>query len=516
MGQYGGAICQPVKNVRTQHFRIIDGVLLFVLGLGLYSLTLAPTVLWGDEGYWQLQAVKCNLQASAGGHPLWVLVAHLFSRIPIGDVAGRVNLVSALFGAIVLFLMFLLLQELGLQRGPAIGATLALMVSHTFWSYSVRAEVYTLTLTVMALLAWLGLRWYHTGRRRYLTGIGFLLGLGLAIHLMIVLYIPGLLFLLWAKRSSLDRKSLLLFVLACVLGVIPLVLLLIRDAQTYGMSWTELIEWALFSFEGYSFKDALLDFSLKYFPSDLFQWVAFLALQFIGLALVGGIVGLIKGRDILDRDEAIYLMCLYTGSAIFAFPYRVGDRYVFYLPSYLPFTAWVACGFQWLKQRCLWPILEKKHYWWVWLIIGVLLVSIPITVYRIGPELVERGITFRDTRHVPGPGGKYFFLLPPKNGYYDPRQYAEAVLEALPEGAILLAEPVLVSPLRFVQIVEGKRPDVTIHYCCWDIQQVLTSVGERPLAVADLDPSIYPVAWLRQNYEIVSQGPVYLLVPKLP
>ncbi|MCS7287067.1 MAG: DUF2723 domain-containing protein, partial [Anaerolineae bacterium] len=81
-----------------------DSLVLFILGLGFYGFTLAPTVLWGDEGYWQLQAVICNLQASAGGHPLWVLIAHLFSKIPIGDIAGRVNFVSALFGAVALSL----------------------------------------------------------------------------------------------------------------------------------------------------------------------------------------------------------------------------------------------------------------------------------------------------------------------------------------------------------------------------------------------------------------------------
>lgn len=491
---------------------ITDGVLLFVTGLWLYTWTLAPTVLWGDEGYWQLQAATGHLQASAGGHPLWVMIAHQFVQIPLGDVAGRANFVSALFGAVTLFLMFLLLQELGLHREPAIGATLALMVSHTFWSYSVRAEVYTLTLATMVLLAWLGLRWYHTGRLGYLLGMGFLLGLGLAVHLIVALYIPGLLFLVWRKWKRQRGTLLLLFALAWAFGALPLVILLIRDARIYGMNGPELIEWALFSFEGYSFKNALLNFSSQYFLSDLLQWVAFLMLQFVGLALLGGVVGLIKCKEILGWDEVIYLLCLYIGSALFAFSYRVGDRYVFYLPSYLPFTAWVACGFQWLEQKYLLRAPLAKR-WLVWLIVGGLLLGAPIAAYRIGPELVERGITFRDTRHVPGPGGKYFFLWPPKRGYYDPRLYAEAVLTAVPEGTILLAEPILASPLRFLQTVEGRRPDVTIHYCCWDIQQILANAGSRPVALTDVEPGIYPVSWIRQNYVIVPYGPIYLLRP---
>lgn len=490
-----------------------DSLVLFFLGLSLYSLTLAPTVLWGDEGYWQLQAVTGHLQASAGGHPLWVLIAHLFSRIPFGDLAGRVNFVSALFGAVSLALTYRVAREAGTHRWPAIMATLALMVSHTFWSYAVRAEVYTFTFAVMALLAWMGLRWYNTGRPVYLLGGWFLLGLGLAVHLMVVLYVPGLLFLMWKKRTELDVKKLLLLLLAWGAGAAPLIGLLWRDVQTYGMDAKQALEWALFSFEGYNFRAALLDFSLRDFGSDCFQWLAFLVLNFAGLAVVYGIGGAFKSREILGRDKALYFFLLYGGVWVFAFPYRVGDRYVFYLPGYLPFAVWLASGLQgWEPRLDRRAGGAKSRWWWRFLLIG-LLIAVPITAYRIAPELVERGITFRDSRHVPGPGGKYFFLWPPKNGYYDPRLYAEAVLNAVPEGTFFLAEPALVSPIRFLQVVEGRRPDVTLRYCCWDIQSALTGAKGRPVAIADVYPGVYPVEWIRQYYRVIPYGPVYLLQP---
>lgn len=489
-----------------------DSLLLFILGLGLYKLTLAPTVLWGDEGYWQLQAVLGHLQASAGGHPLWVVIAHLFSKIPFGDVAGRINFVSAFFGAMALALTYLVIREAGVQRWPAITATFALMVSHTFWSYAVRAEVYTLTFAAMALLVWMWLRWYNTGQLSYPLVSAFLVGLSLAIHLMIILYIPGLLFLIWRKRTELRAKELLLYLAALAAGIAPLIGLLLRDVQAHRMSVGQALEWALFEFEGYSFRDALFDFSARYFISDLFQWIAFLVLNFAGLAVIGGIAGVLKSRDILGKDKALFFLLLYGGIWAFAFPYRIGDRYVFYLPSYLPFTAWLACGLQWLEQ-CLSNRIIRSRLWCLRIILTVLLVIVPVTVYRVGPELVERGITFRDTRHVPGPGGKYFFLWPPKNGYYDPRRYAEEVLDVTPEGAILLADPILASPIRFLQVVEQKRPDITLRYCCWDIQSVLAEVKGQIVAIADVYPGIYPIDWLRQNYMIVPQGPIYILQP---
>ena len=490
-----------------------DSILLFILGLGLYGLTLAPTVLWGDEGYWQLQAVTGHLQASAGGHPLWVLIAHLFSKIPLGDIAGRVNFASALFGATSLALAYQVIREAGVQRWPAIIATLALMVSHTFWSYAVRAEVYTLTFAMMTLLVWMGLRWYNTGQLFYLWGGAFLLGLGLAVHLLIVLYIPGLLFLMWRKREELNAKGLLFSLIALVAGTAPLIGLLVRDIQAHGMNARQALEWALFEFEGYSFRTALFDFSARYFGSDLFQWTAFLVLNFAGLAVLGGITGAFKSRDILGMDKALFLLILYGGVWVFAFPYRVGDRYIFYLPSYLPFTVWLACGFQWLEQHLTDRIVCAERSWGLRIVLAMMLVAVPVAVYRIGPEMVERGLTFRDTRHVPGPGGKYFFLWPPKSGYYDPRRYAEAVLDVTPERAILLADPILASPIRFLQVVERRRPDITLRYCCWDIQSVLAEVKGQTVAIADIYPGIYPVDWLRQNYAIIPQGPIYILQP---
>jgi len=112
----------------------------------LYTATLAPTVMWADFGHLQLKAVQGALHASAGSHPLWVWVTHQMTRVPFGDVAGRVNFSSALFGAATLAIMFLVLRELGLDQVPSLLAVAALAVANTFWTYAVAAEVYTLAL----------------------------------------------------------------------------------------------------------------------------------------------------------------------------------------------------------------------------------------------------------------------------------------------------------------------------------------------------------------------------------
>ena len=85
----------PISDRARSSGLKLDALFVGVLGLGLYWATLAPTVLWSDGGHLQLNAVRGLLQGSAGSHPVWVWVAHQFTKIPLGDIAGRVNLVSA-------------------------------------------------------------------------------------------------------------------------------------------------------------------------------------------------------------------------------------------------------------------------------------------------------------------------------------------------------------------------------------------------------------------------------------
>ncbi len=501
----------PVNREPRSAGLLRDAAIVSLLGLALYAATLAPTVLWADEGHLQMNAVQRTLEASAGSHPLWVWIAHQFTRVPLGHVAGRVNFVSALFGAVTLSVTFLVLRELDLDRGPSFLAVAALGVANTFWTYSVRAEIYTLALAFMALEIWLGLRWFRTGGTGYLVGLGFVLGLGMAVHLLVVLFIPALLWLLWRGRDQLDARGVTLSSLALTLAAAPLLILLVRDARTYGMGLSETVRWALFSFEGYDFSEAFLDFSLAMFPSDLFEWVAFLSIQFVGLSGLCGLLGAVKSRRLLGGSRAIYVALLYAGGFAFAFAYRVGDRYVFYLPSYLPFAIWIGLGWQWVAERWSLPGRSVLAQRWSYALLAGAVVLTPVAAYRAAPELVARGITFRDTRRVPGPGGKYFFLWPPKAGYFDAQVYAEQALEVAPRDAVLLADPILSSPVRFLQVVDGTRPDVTVRYCCWAIDQALAEADGRPVALADLAPEVYPVDWLREAYHIRPVEPLYLL-----
>src|SRR2546423_15450775 len=85
----------------------------FLIALLLYSWTLAPTVTLVDSG--ELIVVAQGLGvAHPPGFPLWVMLAHLSSLVPFGNVAVRINFSSALFAALASAVLTLVVAELGI------------------------------------------------------------------------------------------------------------------------------------------------------------------------------------------------------------------------------------------------------------------------------------------------------------------------------------------------------------------------------------------------------------------
>ena len=495
---------------RTRATMILDALILAAASLALYVATLAPTVTWGDDVTLQLRAIEGQLRANAGSHPLWVVIAHLFTRFSIGELAFRVNLVSAVSAAATIGLLYLVLRSLRIMRWACVLATIAFAVSHTFWAHAVRTEVYTLMLATLALLLLVTFRWYHTRRRRYLVLIGVSIGLSLTTHLLAVLYLPALLWLITSQHRRLRGGDIALLAASTVLALMPLCFLLWMDAQRLHMDLGALLRWAVFTFDGYDFSGNMMRFSLVTWPSDAAQWLGFLGYQFAGLAIFFGLFGVWMSRKSLPWELAVCVALLYVSSIVFAFSYQVGDRYVFYLPSYLAFSIWVALGVQWfLKTR------DGRRRAVLGVLLLGLLAMVPVVTYRVAPTAVAQlGLSqSRDARRVPGPNGLYWLLWPPKANYFDARNYAEAALARAPVNAVLLADPVLASPMQYLQRIENVRPDVLIRFCCWDIEEILISRTGRPIVLADVSPTIYPIERLLKDYEIEPASPIYLLTP---
>ena len=137
------------------------GVVLAGVGVGLfvfvlYLMTLAPTVLYfttdmRDAPVLPVSAYVLGIP-QATGYPTYTILTHLFTYLPIGDVAYRVNLASAVFGTLAVVAVFFVGLALSRRVVAAAVGALAFGASGLFWSQAVIAEVYTLNALFVALV----------------------------------------------------------------------------------------------------------------------------------------------------------------------------------------------------------------------------------------------------------------------------------------------------------------------------------------------------------------------------
>jgi len=202
------------------------------LGLGagfgaLYLRSLCPTVYYGDSGE-IATAIHVGGVIHPPGYPLFGLLGRLaLAAIPWGEPAFRIGCVVALAAAAAVAVLFRLARELGAARWAAAIAAAGYGVSYTYWSQSVRVEVYSLHVLLAGLLLWFAARYRRQGRPRDLLLAALAGSLGLAHHLTIVLVgIPAA--VLSAHRFwRAPRRGRLLAGLLAVLAIGPLFYLLL-------------------------------------------------------------------------------------------------------------------------------------------------------------------------------------------------------------------------------------------------------------------------------------------------
>jgi hypothetical protein len=235
----------------------VTGLLVFLAALGVYLRTLVPTAPFWDSGEF-ITVAKILGIPHPPGTPFYVLLGRVATLVPIGNIAQRVNGLSALASALAVLLTYLttlrliriaqrrgvvvpaapapvavpdplakppsLLATLGAEWLVQLGAVTAafmLAFSSNFWDNAVGAETYSEMAMAQVLILWLALRWWESHEQRPTVGpllvavyvmwlsVGLMLGVGM-------MGLPLLVLLLLV-----DRKVFVLFALpmASVLGV---------------------------------------------------------------------------------------------------------------------------------------------------------------------------------------------------------------------------------------------------------------------------------------------------------
>jgi len=417
--------------------------LCLALTLALYLSTLAPGMLRGDSAEFQWAMAALGVP-HATGYPLFTLLGHLwYLLVPVGTAAYRLNLLSAIFGALTVTLVYRFGWTLTSSVPAALTGALCLALSPVFWFNASILEVYTLNAFFLILLLFGLWQWEQTirlpgrdGRAgfRLLLFLFFVLGLSLAHHRLTLVLLPGLAFYLWQVDPSIFKDWRRLSALA--LATLP------------GLALYAYVPWRLLP-TGATWHYALNDIILgRQFAGSLFRvfepWRILVQIPWdnFGWGLpMAGLGAFVLGQR--HRHLAILWGLTYLVDALFALAYWVPDIEVFLTPGFVILSLWIAVGLAELLARV--QVLVPKEAGYrrlVGLALGlgaVLLAVWPVTRW---PEIKQA---------VAAEAG-------------DVEQQARAWLAAdLPANALVELDWGTATGMRFLQATEGLRPDLEVR-----------------------------------------------------
>lgn len=456
--------------------------LAFVVPLALYGATLAPTVTLEDSG--ELAAAVYTLGVPhSPGYPLFTLLGKAFTVLPLGDVATRLNLMSACLSALAAMLLAWATARVleqtdgalatgpGLRWGAALSAGLWFATAFETWEQSIITEVYALNAAIFAgmlLLIASGLRGKEAGRG-FVPGC-FLAGLALTAHVTSAILIPMLgLHLLLDGGLPRTARRWLAGAAAFAAGLAPYLYLPLASAREPAMDWgdpeTPARLWRTV---------VLGHHRLRQWPTPgellerIAAWGRLVSEQwpplFLSLALVGMIV-LYRRRPRLSAQVAVWLVlcgplvALATNIDVTLPDARVAAENlaqvsVHYIPGYAVIALLMGVGACAAADFVLARGTRRTGWAAAALVVLPLAVAVP-TCRAVGMR-----------------------------GYHLADDYAANVFAVAEPDSIVLADwDSFYFPLVYAQIVGGQRPDLTLldqHLLrrSWYVEQWL---ARRPL-----------------------------------
>ena len=215
---------QPLLLLARRDY--LAAIVLSMVTLGVYAFTAAPGVTMEDSADFMNGVLTLGV-VHPPGYPLYTVLGHLFSYLPLGDLAFRVNLFSALWGALCLGVLFLNLRILSISPLHAAFTSLSLGFTTVFWFKTAVAEVYSFNAFLLAAVIFCILSYNRDKKpwQLYLTGLTT--GLALANHYPLAI-LSGLGLLLLLDRRDLRLTQILKAFLCLALGLTPYLYLFIQ------------------------------------------------------------------------------------------------------------------------------------------------------------------------------------------------------------------------------------------------------------------------------------------------
>ncbi|MDD5687143.1 MAG: DUF2723 domain-containing protein [Elusimicrobia bacterium] len=436
---------------------------LFLLTFWVFVYTLFPSVaIYRDAGEMVSVCYKYGI-AHPPGYPLYVVLGKIFTiLIPFGNIAYRVNCMSAVFGALTCSIIYLIIKQLTCSfsipqsHNPAIphslystipqshnpafllSACLPVLIfafSKTLWSVSVVAEMYTLNIFFIVLIIYLLLT------TRYLLLVSFLLGLATGNRIEIILIVPGILY--WVVKSKIQNlfsiKNIITYVILFFLGFSIFAFLPARSKTQPYLNWNkpDNIQTVMDTITRKTHGKTLDLISTRYKISDVFYsgMKVYLERTFNLFTIIGipivffGFLYLYKAKkDFLISTLMIYII---TGPFFITIakmppnPYALAIVEPHYLISDLMLALWFGFGIYFVSRK-----LKT---------VSIIFLIIPIWLFtlNIGKQNMRNNFTAYD--------------------------FARNVFRSLPANSIIISrEDIQVFSEWYLQYVENKRNDITV------------------------------------------------------
>ena len=433
---------------------IVGALAAGLVPFAVYLVTLSATVNGGDSGE-LITVAWVHGVAHPSGYPLHTLLATVLTWLPAGTVAWRVSLLSALCDAGAAVLLFRVVTLLGGDVAAGLLAAGAFAFAPLIWPYAITAEVFALNnLFAAGLLYWSAralceAETHPATPLRTLCLAAFWMGLGLANHHTLVFYAApfGLLLIALGGRRLLRPRTAAALAGSAAAGFLPYLYLPLAGLRPAAVTWGDTA--------------TLSGFLTHFFRREYGTFR--LADETVGSA------GSLWARLALFLQAAArstLFVVAPLGLAALTATRRPGPvrRFIAFWLVALAFYVVAFCALANVRLNSPLHVFMQERFWQQGFIVLAALCGVGLA--ELGRSIGARAWRWlRWPVALALPAALVVAHLPAMRTHGNTlvRDYGEAVLRSVPErGLLILAGDELIGSVRYLQQVDGLRPDVRV------------------------------------------------------
>ena len=204
----------------NKKIHITSSVIAFIIPLILYILTLQQKIITGESSWFTLSIPKMEI-LKPPGYPIYSLLVKVFTLIPFGDVAYKINLFSALLGAFTILILFFTIYQLLKDDIISLASSLILAFIYPFWLASSTIGTDSINLCFISLAIYAAIRYSDKLNKKNLYIFFFCFGLSLTNNQINWYFMPVL--VVYIVFLSPDIYKNVKVIITCILSfILPL------------------------------------------------------------------------------------------------------------------------------------------------------------------------------------------------------------------------------------------------------------------------------------------------------